>query len=298
VSKRAALGRGIEALIQQGDEVTEVPEELKGEITSLPLRKIRTNPDQPRKHFDEESLRELADSIRNQGVIQPIVVEELSAEGTHSIVAGERRFRAARMAGLAEIPVIVRSFSDEAKLEIALVENVQREDLNPIEEAQAYLHLMEAANLSQEAVARKVGKKRSTVANALRLLKLPDEMKSSLISGELTSGHCRAILSVINPADQRILYGRIVQQGLSVREAEDQAGALNKGKRAVERKVDTPVENRAPELRSIEQKFLEALGTKVTVRGSLRKGKIEIAYYSMDDLERLFDIISKRDSLF
>jgi ParB family chromosome partitioning protein len=157
---------------------------------------------------------------------------------------------------------------------------------------------MEAMNLSQDSVARKVGKKRSTVANSLRLLKLPEEMRDSLIKGELSSGHARAILSVINPADQRILYGRILQSGLSVRETEAQAAALNKGVRASDRREEKSTAPRSPELQSIEQKFLDALGTKVTVRGSLRKGKIEIAYYSMDDLERLFDIISKHDTLF
>jgi ParB family chromosome partitioning protein len=295
---KKALGRGIEALIQQGDEPVGVPEDLKDDVSSLPLRKIRTNPNQPRKYFEEESLRELADSIRNQGVIQPIVVDDASEDDTYTIIAGERRFRAARMAGLAEIPVIIRSFTEEQKLEIALVENVQREDLNPIEEAEAYHHLMEAMNLSQDSVARKVGKKRSTVANSLRLLKLPEEMRDSLIKGELSSGHARAILSVINPADQRILYGRILQSGLSVRETEAQAAALNKGVRASDRREEKSTAPRSPELQSIEQKFLDALGTKVTVRGSLRKGKIEIAYYSMDDLERLFDIISKHDTLF
>ncbi len=295
---KKALGRGIEALIQQGDEPIGIPEELKDDVRTLPLRKIRTNPNQPRKFFEEESLRELADSIRNQGVIQPIVVDEASEEGTHTIIAGERRFRAARMAGLSEIPVLIRSFTEEQKLEIALVENVQREDLNPIEEAEAYHHLMDAMSLSQDSVARKVGKKRSTVANSLRLLKLPEEMRDSLIKGELTSGHARAILSVINPADQRILYGRILQSGLSVRETEAQATALNKGVRASDRREEKSAGPRSPELQSIEQKFLDALGTKVTVRGSLRKGKIEIAYYSMDDLERLFDIISKHDTLF
>lgn len=297
MSKRA-LGRGIEALIGQDDEAARPSQELEKDITTLPLRKIRPNPDQPRKHFDEDALRELTESVRSQGLIQPIVVDQESEEGLYTIVAGERRFRAARMAGLSEIPVIIRSFTREEQLEIALVENIQREDLNPIEEAEAYRQLMDAFNLSQDGVAKKVGKKRSTVANSLRLLKLPEEMRESLVTGELSAGHARAILSVINPADQRILYGRILKEGLSVRETEDQAGALNKGMRATGRKEDHPQVQRAPEIRDIEEKFLNALGTKVSVRGSLKKGKIEIAYYSMDDLERLYDIISNRDTLF
>ncbi len=295
---KKALGRGIEALIGQEDDTAPVPQELEKDISTLPLRKIRANPNQPRKSFDEEALRELSDSIRSQGLIQPIVVDDDTEDGLYTIVAGERRFRAARMAGFSEIPVIIRSFTREEQLEIALVENIQREDLNPLEEAQAYRQLMESFNLNQDGVAKKVGKKRSTVANSLRLLKLPEEMQDSLVKGELTAGHARAILSILNPADQRILYGRILKDGLSVRETEDQAAALNKGMRATARKEEHPEPQRAPEIRDIEEKFLGVLGTKVSIKGSLKKGKIEIAYYSMDDLERLFDIISNRDTLF
>lgn len=295
---KKALGRGIEALIQQDDDSKELPKEIEREVSTLPLRKIRANAEQPRKSFNEEALQELADSIRNQGLIQPIIVDEAGDDGTHAIIAGERRFRAARLAGLSDIPVIVRSFTHEQQLEIALVENIQREDLNPIEEAQAYKHLMDTMELSQDAIARKVGKKRSTVANSLRLLKLPEEMRDSLVKGDISSGHARAILSVLNPADQRILYARILKDGLSVRETEEQASALNKGMRATSSSKDSPATSRSPEIRGIEQKFLDALGTKVSIKGNLKKGKIEIAYYSMDDLERLFDIISDRDTLF
>jgi ParB family chromosome partitioning protein len=289
VSKKA-LGKGIDALIQQVDDPGSAAE--KDDISRLPLRSIEPNPHQPRTEFDQEALEELSESIKQQGVIQPIIVEK-STQG-YTIVAGERRYRAARMAGLSEVPVIVRSFTEEEKLEIALIENVQREDLNPLEEAKAYRHLMENNNLNQEGLARKIGKKRSTVANSVRLLKLPEDMQESIVAGELSSGHARAILSVVNPADQRILYQRILNDALSVREAERQAAGFNKGIRSSEKdrskkKSEQPV---SPEVQDIEQKFLDALGTKVTLKGNLNKGKIEISYYSKEDLERLYEIIT------
>jgi ParB family chromosome partitioning protein len=289
VAKRV-LGRGIDALIQQVDE-DKVGD--TGDVTTVDLRNIQPNPNQPRKDFDEDSLKELAESIRQQGIIQPIIVEKVF--DSYTIIAGERRFRAAKMAGLSEVPVIVRSFSEEEKLEIALIENVQREDLNPIEEAYAYKELMERNNLSQESLAQKIGKKRSTVANAVRLLKLPEDMQESIVSGELSAGHARAILSLVNPADQRILYNRIVMDALSVREAERQAAGFNRGIRSSEKqkqrdKTDLP-KIQSPEVQEIEQRFLDVLGTKVTLKGNLQRGKIEISYYSKEDLERIYDLL-------
>lgn len=285
---KRALGRGIDALIQQVDEEKVATSK---DVMTVYLRNIQTNPNQPRKDFNEESLKELADSIRQQGVIQPIIVEKVY--DSYTIIAGERRFRAARMAGLSEVPVIVRSFSEEEKLEIALIENVQREDLNPIEEAHAYRELMERNNLSQESLAGKIGKKRSTIANSVRLLKLPEDMQESIVGGELSAGHARAILSVVNPADQRILYNRIVMDALSVREAERQASGFNRGIRSSEKqqdKKDTP-RIQSPEIQDIEQRFLDVLGTKVSLKGNLKRGKIEISYYSKEDLERIYDIL-------
>jgi ParB family chromosome partitioning protein len=287
VAKRV-LGRGIDALIQQVDE-DKVGD--TGDVATVDLRNIQPNPNQPRKDFDEDSLKELAESIRQQGIIQPIIVEKVF--DSYTIIAGERRFRAAKMAGLSEVPVIVRSFSEEEKLEIALIENVQREDLNPIEEAYAYKELMERNNLSQESLAQKIGKKRSTVANAVRLLKLPEDMQESIVSGELSAGHARAILSLVNPADQRILYNRIVMDALSVREAERQAAGFNRGLRSSEKqrdKTDLP-KIQSPEVQEIEQRFLDVLGTKVTLKGNLQRGKIEISYYSKEDLERIYDLL-------
>ena len=290
---KKALGRGIDALINEVNEAEESASHDRSDVKRIPLRNIEANPHPPRTRFDEETLAELADSIKQQGIIQPLVVEK-STQG-YTIVAGERRFRAARMAGLTEVPVLVRTFTDEEKLEIALIENVQREDLNPIEEAKAYRQLMDRNGLNQETLAKKIGKKRSTVANATRLLKLPEDIQESVSDGSLSSGHARAILSVVNPADQRILFSRILSEGLSVREAERQAAGFNRGVRSSEKaknqnKTDRQV---SPEVQDIEQKFLDALGTKVTLRGNLQKGKIEISYYSKEDLERLYEIIAE-----
>jgi ParB family transcriptional regulator, chromosome partitioning protein len=256
---------------------------------------LKPNPHQPRREFDEEALKELADSIREHGIIQPIIAED-AGDGTYFIIAGERRTRAARLAGLAKVPVIVKKFSDERKLEVALIENIQREDLNPVEEAQAYHRLMTLGNLSQEEAASRVGKNRSTVANALRLLKLPEDMSSSLSAGQITSGHARAILSVLNPADQRILFGRIVGNALSVRDAERMAGELNAGSRAATAKPEPKKASvdgvRDVEIRNLEQKFIDVLGTKVTVKGNLDRGTVEISYFSRDDLDRLYEVIN------
>jgi len=292
VSKRA-LGRGIDALIQQVDN--ETPPEPK-DVTTVQLRNIQPNPFQPRTEFDEERLTELAESIKQQGVIQPLIVEQ--DRDVYTIIAGERRFRAARMAGLSEVPVILRKFTDDEKLEIALIENIQREDLNPIEEAKAYRKLMERNNLSQDSLAKKIGKKRSTVANSMRLLKLPEDMQISIVNGELSSGHARSILSVINPADQRILYNRILNEHLSVREAERQAAGFNKGIRSSEKERDKSSYPKLvpPEVQEIEQRFLDILGTKVSLKGDMKKGKIEITYYSKEDLERVYDIITGMES--
>lgn len=302
------LGRGLGALLEETESRPESAENAasggarQGAGSELFVNPalLKPNPHQPRREFDEEALRELADSIREHGIIQPIIVEE-SAEGTYFIIAGERRTRAARLAGLSTVPVIVKKFSDERKLEVALIENIQRENLNPLEEAEAYHRLMELGNLNQEEAAQRVGKNRSTVANALRLLKLPEDMRSSLASGQITAGHARAILSVLNPADQRILFGRIVGNGLSVRDAERIAGELNGGSRAGDsaderkKKAKKTDAFRDMEVRGLEQKFIDALGTKVTVKGGLERGTIEIAYFSRDDLDRIYEIINSAE---
>ena len=289
MSKRA-LGKGIDALLGE-EEKREGPGTLEVALSAL-----RPNPSQPRKDFVDARLRELADSIRQKGVLQPVLVEA-DADGRYTVIAGERRFRAAKLAGLERIPVIVGRFSAEEKLEIALIENVQREDLTPIEEAQAYRRLMDMAALSQEQVAAKVGKDRSTVANSLRLLRLPEDMQSALSRGEMSPGHARAILMLVNPADQQLLFRRIVDRGISVREAEESAAGLNRGKKSARKTAagEKPSQGRKePEIRAIEEKLIEKLGTKVEIKGTGKKGRIEIAYYSTDDLERLLELLKIR----
>ncbi|GHT52378.1 chromosome partitioning protein ParB [Spirochaetia bacterium] len=264
-------------------------QKIQGELL-LPLDKLRPNPDQPRKYFDEAELQELADSIREHGIIEPIIAGD-AGDGTYIIVAGERRCRAASLAGLREAPVIIRDYSGEKRMEVALIENVQRSDLNPIEEAAAYKNLMDLTGLSQDEIAAKVGKNRSTVANALRLLRLPADVQQSLEKGELSSGHARAILSVTAPQDQALLYREILKAGLSVREAEKRAAALNSGKEGGEKAMAKPPRKRDAEIAAMEQKFIDTLGTKVLINGDLQKGSIQIDYYSMEDLDRLYGIL-------
>ena len=248
---------------------------------------LKPNPQQPRTEFDSKALEELADSIKENGIVQPIIVEPADDESFY-IIAGERRTRAAKIVGLSKVPVQIRKFDDQKKLEVALIENIQRADLNPIEEALAYYNIMQMGDLSQEEVSKRVGKKRSTVANSLRLLKLPQDMQKSLIDGQISAGHARAILSVVNIAEQRILFGKIVGTGLSVRQAEEMASDYNNGGRAVTKKPTKKAVKRDPDIVEIEQKFIEVFGTKVVLKGS-----IQIDYFSKADLDRLYNVITK-----
>ena len=288
------LGKGIDALIQ-GQEIDE--EIRRASVVEVPVERLRANPEQPRKQFSEEHLSELTESVREKGVIQPILAEEAD-DGTYLIIAGERRFRAAQRAGLSSVPVLPRRFSHEEKLEIALIENLQREDLNPIYEAEAYRSLMESASLTQDELARRLGLNRSTVANALRLLRLPEDLKAEIAEGRLSAGHARAILAVDTEEGRTRLAQRIRTDALSVRQAEELAGTLSSaaGKRARPGKAgrdgDRPSPQKSLELRELEEKLLDTLGTKVVVKGSHSKGRIEIEYYSLDDLERIAGIIS------
>ena len=269
-------------------------EDIKDRIISVSIDKIKANENQPRKSFDDNTLEELAESIKNQGVLQPLLVEKIN-DDCYIIVAGERRFRAAKLAGLKEIPVIVRSFTEIERIEVALIENIQRENLNSIDEAAAYQYLIQKSGLTQEEVAVKVGKKRSTVANSLRLLQLPDSMKDDVISGVLSAGHARAILSLVNPNDRVLLRDKIIEKELSVREAEEEAELLNQGNKV---KVKRASKTKDPYVQEIEDKLLEAFGTKVEVKGNLKRGKLVIQYSSKADLERLYKILGKSDDLF
>ena len=259
---------------------------------------LQPNPFQPRRTFNEESLQELAASIKEHGIIQPIIAEKNGDE--YYIIAGERRTRAALLAGLTRVPVIFREFENSKKLEIALIENIQRENLNPIEEAKAYQEIMQLSNLNQEETAKRVGKSRSAVANAMRLLQLPDEMQTALEKGSITAGHARAILSLINPADQTLLFTRITEQSLSVREAEMQAAQLKNGSRAGQKNT-APQPVSRPEaddaqlaVKDIEQQFIDALGTKVEIKGDLEKGIVHISYFSQADLDALYNKIAAK----
>jgi len=256
----------------------------------IALEKLKANPGQPRKDFDEGELAELADSIKQQGIIQPIIAED-AGDGTYTIIAGERRTRAARLAGLTEAPVILRKYSDEKRMVVSLIENIQRSNLNPIEEASAYKQLMELERVSQDEVASRVGKNRATVANVLRLLKLPPEMQESIRRNELSAGHARAVLSVSGARAQETLFREIIKKGLSVREAEKRAAALGSRDK---KPAKAAVKGRAPELDAMEEKFITHLGTKVVVNGDLNKGSILIDYYSMEDLDRLYEILGGR----
>jgi len=289
VVRKTGLGRGLDVLIP----VNDFDEVQKGTVAQLAIDRFAPNPDQPRKYFDEAELKELADSIAVHGIIQPVIAAD-AQDGSYIIIAGERRIRAARLAGLSEVPVIIREYTDQKRMEISLIENIQRTDLNPIEEASAYKNLMDFARLSQEELAARVGKNRSTVTNALRLLKLPADMQKSLENRSITSGHGRALLSVADKKLREQLFRDITAKGLSVREAEERVSALNTNRGAstsvVEKKTPLPAK-RPVEITEMEEKFIEKLGTKVTIDGGLEKGKIHIEYFSMDDLERLYEIL-------
>jgi ParB family chromosome partitioning protein len=283
MSKRA-LGRGIDALLS-------AEAEGPASVTTVPIRAIKISGHQPRKNFPADALEELARSIQSKGVLQPILVQPAGSD-EYTVVAGERRFRAAKLAGLMEIPVLIRNFSELEKTEIALIENLQREDLSPVEEAQGYKTLVDVGNLTQEEVAQRVGKNRVTVANSLRLLRLPDEILEVLDKGRISAGHARALLAVQDGALQKKLFRRILEQQLSVREVEKEAAKTQEQSAetaATERPKTTP---KSVELRGLEERLIERLGTKVNIRGSHVKGKIEISYYSMEDLERILSLIA------
>ena len=231
--KKHGLGRGINSLIDEYSTYeAKKLEETGSKVVDLDISLIKPNPNQPRKTFDPDALMELRDSILSQGIIQPLLVEEI-ADNVFVIVAGERRYRAAKLAGLKTVPCIIRSFSDLQRMEVSLIENIQRENLNPVEEARAFSYLLTQSGIKQEELAKKVGKSRPAISNSLRILNLPERMLDALEKGYFTSGHARALLSVENPADQEILFNRIIDNDLSVRQAEALANELNSGKRAV-----------------------------------------------------------------
>ena len=309
MAKRFGLGAGLDALMgssaQDGAEsakdgkktAAKKPELAKGLSADengrlfVEVALLKPNPQQPRTVFNQDELDELAASIKENGIIQPVTIED-AGDGFFYIIAGERRTRAAKIAGVEKIPVQLVTYSDEKKLEIALIENIQRSDLNAIEEAKAYYKLMELSGLSQDQVAAKVGKNRSTVANAVRLLKLPEDMQGALVQGKLSAGHARAILSVADATDQQILFGKIMGQGMSVRQAEEAAAALNGGSKPKKNPPAVKADSRDPDFAHLEQQFIDVLGTKVVLKGSPERGSISIDYFSRADLNRLYEIFT------
>jgi ParB family chromosome partitioning protein len=279
MTRKPALGRGLSALIPTAREG-----EPRPGLLTVPLDRLDANPRQPRRHFDEDGLEELSQSIRKTGVLQPVLVTR--SGDRFRILAGERRVRAARVAGLKEIPVIVREgLTDRDQLLLALIENLQRRDLTALEEAEAYKHLREEFGLTQEEIAERVGKDRATVANALRLLKLPAEVRKALEDGTLTAGHARALLALPSAADQEKLAREFVRRGLSVRGAEARIASLVKGepkKRRKDRRVDADTHD-------AERRLSRALGTKVEIHRRRRGGDLRLFFYSEEELIGLFE---------
>ena len=283
MASNKGLGKGLGALL--GDFSEEVVE--SSAYRELPIYKIEPNPDQPRREFDEEELQALADSISVHGVIQPLTVREMP-NGYYQIIAGERRWRAARMAGLSDVPVVVIDADDRKAMELALIENLQRQDLNPVEEAMGYQALMGEYGLTQEEVSERVGKSRSAVANTLRLLSLTDEVLELLKRGELTAGHARAILSLKSEKKQMEAAKKIIALALSVRQAETLCKNMNKEpapKPAVTFEVDYVAE--------CEKSLSKHLGRGVKIINGKRKGKFELEFYGEEDLQNLLDALMK-----
>lgn len=309
MAKKIGLGNGLDSLLGSSakeDEPVKTENSFQSVKTNLPAgieqdefgklwinpELLRPNPYQPRQEFDPEQLKELSDSIKENGVIQPVTIED-AKDGTFYIIAGERRTRASRLAGLEKIPVQLSAFSDQKKLEVALIENIQRADLNPVEEARAYYKLMELGGLKQEEVAQKVGKNRATVANAIRLLKLPEDIQNALVGGQITAGHARALLMVKDKMNMHILFGKIVGQGLSVHQTEVMASEINNPQPKIKKNDGAKSLTRDPDLIDVETQLIQKLGTKVQIKGSYEKGSIEISYFSKDDFNRLFDFINR-----
>lgn len=298
--KRGGLGKGLDSLIPDNGKVpesgrkTKVVEKVIEKIVEKPsevklkINQIEPNREQPRKKFDEQALEELADSIRQFGILQPLIVQE--KEKYYEIIAGERRWRAAKLVGLKEIPVVIRKMSEQEMVEISLIENIQRENLNPIEEAAAYKRLLEEFHLTQEEIAERVAKSRTAVTNSMRLLKLDERVQQMVVDEMLSTGHARALLAVEDPELQFQTANKIYNERLSVREVEKLVKNVGKEKSS---KKEKDFQQEAV-FQDLEEKMKVSLGTKVSInRKDDRKGRIEIEYYSMEELERLMEILIK-----
>ena len=279
--KQRGLGRGLGALLTDYSE-----NEAAQAVTTLPLQRIEPNPNQPRKRFDEVELQALADSIAQHGLLQPLAVRDMG-NGYYQIIAGERRWRACRLAGLSEVPVTVVEADDRTVMELALVENLQREDLNPMEEAEGYRVLLEGYGLTQEQAAQQVGKSRSAVANALRLLTLSDEVRALVENGELTAGHARALLTLPNGRLQKAAAQKILALRLSVRQAE----AMCKRMAAEEKPKEEPEPLAVDYIAECEKHLTRRLGRRVHIVNGKRKGRVELDFYGDDDLQKLYEAL-------
>lgn len=292
------LGKGLDSLIPVSSSAPKSSTESKaadkkeeqGQETMVKITKVEPNREQPRKKFDEDALQELADSIKQYGVISPILVQDRKTY--YEIVAGERRWRAAKLAGLKEVPVIIKNFTEQEIVEISLIENIQRENLNPIEEAQAYKRLLTEFNLKQDEVAERVSKSRTAVTNSMRLLKLCDEVQQMIIDDMISTGHARALISIEDPEQQYMIAQRVFDEKLSVRDVEKLVKNLNKPEKV---KKEIP-EDKSLEViyQNLEEKMKQILGTKVSITSKGNgSGKMEIEFYNHDDLDRIIEMISK-----
>ena len=281
---RGGLGRDFYSILDDN-----MIEDKKDSVTSLKISDIEPRKDQPRKDFNEEQLGELADSMKNYGVLQPLLVQKKG--DIYEIIAGERRWRAAKLAGLKEVPVVVREYNEQQKTEIALIENVQRADLNPIEEAMAYQQLMEEFHMKQEDIAARVSKNRTTITNSMRLLKLDKRVQQMLVENKITSGHGRALLAVEDKDAQYQLAEKIIQEGLNVRDVEKLVKALTKPPKE-KKEITREDESLKVIFQNLEDRMKSIMGTKVSInRKDKNKGRIEIEYYSPAELERIVELI-------
>ena len=282
--KKTALGRGLDALIPN----MEATESGSYEYFQCDIELIRPNRYQPRNRFSDDEMAELCNSIKSRGIIQPLLVRK--DDNGYELVAGERRLRAAKMAGLNRVPVVIKNVTDSDLLEMSVIENIQREDLNPMEEADAYQHLMTEFNLTQDKVALRVGKSRSAIANFLRLRQLPEPIKASIVDGQLSMGHARALLGADNKAQQSAVWRAIVSKGLSVREAESLIKRLKSKKEKLKKST---VSSEEIYLSNIADNLSRYFGTKVQIKRRGQRGKVEIEFYNNDDLNRLIDLLGK-----
>jgi len=286
--KGKALGRGLEALFTD----ININENNNKELITLDINEISPNPNQPRKLFDSEMIDELAESIKAHGIIQPIIVKAVNSG--YEIIAGERRWRAARKAGLKEVPCIIKDIDEQSHMLFAIIENLQREDLNPIEEAKAFDSMLKEYNMTQEDIAKSVGKSRPYIANTLRLLKLSEEIQLLILENKITSGHARALINIEDKQKQKALVLEIIEKGLNVRQTEK---AVEENKTKGSKKNKSEKRRTDPQIINIQEDLKRIFGTKVTINHRNRKGTVEIEYYSQEELERLIEMFKELENI-